>query len=64
MTPQEFKALRRAMGLTHVALARQLGVTAHSIASWENSRRRIVRRTEIAMRALALGLPIQASKAA
>jgi DNA-binding transcriptional regulator YiaG len=52
------------MGLTQPQLAELLGVTRFSVNRWENGERRIVKRTDIAIRALALAAVTKPAKAA
>ena len=52
MTPAEFRAIRERLGLTQVALAQALGITATSVARKERGEQAIVERDVLALRAL------------
>lgn len=52
MTPAEFRAVRERLGLTQVALAEALGITATSVARKERGEQEIVKRDVLALRAL------------
>ena len=52
MTPAEFRAVRERLGLTQVALAQALGITATSVARKERGEQAIVERDVLALRAL------------
>ena len=54
MTPAEFRAVRERLGLTQVALAEALGITATSVARKERGEQEIVERDVLALRALAV----------
>lgn len=62
MTGQELKALRLRTGLSQVALASAIGMSRESIGRMERSNDTVERRTELALRYIALkGLPTERS---
>lgn len=60
MTPTELVALRRAMRLTQEQLAETLDFARETVSRMETGTRVITRRTELAVRALALAARIAA----
>lgn len=54
MTPQQFRERRQELGYTQEQLAQELGVTVRAVAKWEAGNAPIDRRTQLAMRYLAL----------
>lgn len=60
MTGEEMKALRQRTGLSQAALAAAMGMSRESIGRMERSGEPVERRTELALRYIALkGLPVQ-----
>lgn len=53
MTPEEFRAVRRTLGLTQAELAKALRVTSNTIARWEQGVHAIHPLAEIALMHLA-----------
>lgn len=54
MQPDEFKAIRKGLGLTQDQMAAELGLTPNFISMMEGGKKPIERRTELAARYLAL----------
>jgi DNA-binding transcriptional regulator YiaG len=52
MTPEEFRARRKALALTQQQLADLLGVTPQAIRNWESGRGHIRRVVDLAMKRL------------
>jgi transcriptional regulator with XRE-family HTH domain len=52
MTPQQFRRYRTALGLTHKAMAKALGLSANHVARLERGERPILTRTVVALRLL------------
>jgi len=58
LTPDRFKAIRRARGLTQQQLGDELELKQPTIAGFESGRQPIDRRTAYAMRAIEAGLKL------
>lgn len=56
MTPADLRAWLFAMGYTNYRAAKELGVTATTVANWLDGTSKIDRRTALACAALAAGL--------
>ena len=64
MTPADLRAWLAARGYTNYRAAKELGVTATTVANWLDGTSRIDRRTALACAALAAGLVPWAFKTA
>ena len=59
MTPADFLAARRALGLSQVGMAGALGLSRSSIQAYESGRGGVSKRTELAIATLAqMGQPV------